>query len=92
MNFEGEFQWNEVNLGHCALHGVTPLVVNAVASNEPKLFPDTAEGHSGSDFMIGPDDAGRFWTIVLLALSDDVWRPITGWPSTNTEIRRYNGA
>jgi hypothetical protein len=41
--------------------------------------------------MIGPNDDGRFWTIVLASISEDVWRPITGWPSTNTEIRRYNG-
>ena len=92
MDRDPEFRWNEFNLDHCLRHGVTPEVVTAVASNDPKLFPDTDPAHAGSDFMIGPDDGGRFWTVVLLSLGDDGWRPITGWPSTNTEIRHCNGA
>jgi hypothetical protein len=42
--------------------------------------------------MIGPDEDGRFWTIVLLYRDADLWRPITGWPSTNTEKRLYDGS
>jgi hypothetical protein len=32
---------------------------------------------------------GRFWTVILLELGSDLWRPITGWPSTGSEIRLY---
>ena len=41
--------------------------------------------------MIGPDDTVRYWSVVLLELRTELWRPITGWPGTNTEIRRYGG-
>jgi hypothetical protein len=41
--------------------------------------------------MIGPDEDGKFWSVVLLEIAPEVWRPITGWPSTNSEIRRYEG-
>ena len=41
--------------------------------------------------MIGPDSSGRFWTIVILpAELSGEWKPITGWPSDNAEVRRYN--
>ena len=91
LNWRGRFDWDEDNLAHAARHGVTPIIVQQVAFNEPKLFANVGEGRTGSHLMIGPDDGGRFWSVVLIGLVPDLWRPITGWPSTNTEIRRYQG-
>jgi uncharacterized DUF497 family protein len=89
VGWDGAFEWDSNNLPHCQRHGVTPELVDEISLNQPRLFPDDSDGHSGSDFMIGPDDDGRMWTIVLLSHLDNTWRPITGWPSTNTEIRQY---
>jgi hypothetical protein len=45
--------------------------------------------------MIGIAEEGDppkgFWTVILLQLGDDLWRPITGWPSTGTEVRLFMG-
>jgi len=90
-SWRGRFDWDNDNLTHAARHGVTPDVVQQVAVNEPKLFANSGKGRSGSHLMVGPDDTGRFWSVVLLELTSELWRPITGWPSTNNEIRRYEG-
>jgi len=86
-----EFEWDERNERHAAAHGVTPSLVIEVADTQPRFFPNSpGAGRSGSHLMIGPDARGRFWTVVLLDVSYERWRPITGWPSTNTEIRLYS--
>jgi hypothetical protein len=90
-----EFEWDERNLHHMLTdrpHGISPELVLEVSGRVPRLFPnapDAARTRSGSDLMVGPDVAGRFWTIVLLDRRNGLWRPITGWPSIPTEIRLY---
>jgi uncharacterized DUF497 family protein len=91
LNWRGRFDWDETNLAHAARHDVTPAVVESVALGAPKLFPNVGAGRSWSNLMIGPDEDGKFWSVVLLEIAPEVWRPITGWPSTNSEIRRYEG-
>lgn len=79
------------NLEHCARHGVTPVVAAAVLGESPRFFLNDP-GKTGTHMMIGPDDNGRFWTVVILPGAEPgQWKPITGWPSTTTEIGRYNG-
>ncbi len=84
------FQWDDANLTHCARHGVTPVIVAEVRDNTPLFFLNDPS-KSGTHIMIGPDDSGRLWTIVIVnSGGSDSWRPITGWPSDNAEIRKYN--
>jgi hypothetical protein len=71
-------------------HGVTPALVAEIASNDPVIVPNRpGAGRSGSHRLIGPADDRRFWTVILLQKGDDTWRPITGWPSTKTEIQLH---
>ena len=74
---------------NAAAHGVTAALLDEVAQQSPKLFPNEGQGRSGNHLLIGPAVDGRFWTIVVLELMDGVWRPITGWPSTGQELRLY---
>ena len=89
---EADFQWDQHNIDHAERHGITPRLLSRVASGEPLLFAEKRTGRSGSHLLIGPDEAGRFWTVVLARLGANRWRPITGWPSTNSEIRLYEEA
>jgi hypothetical protein len=88
-----DFEWDAANLRHVLeerSRGVNPALVDEISNGAPKLFPNALmEGRSGSHLMVGPSAEGRFWTIVLLYKHSDLWRPITGWPSTNAEIRLY---
>jgi hypothetical protein len=88
-----EFEWDDHNLCHVfeeSPHGLTPAIVRTIASRRPKLFPNhTGLGRTGSHLMIGPDDRNRLWTVVLLDLGDDHWRPITGWQSPATHRELY---
>ena len=95
-----EFEWDEHNLRHIlddSPHGLTPRIVYLIASSGPQLFPNKpGAGRSGSHMMIGTaaegdSPEGNFWTVILLKKGDDLWRPITGWPSTGSEIRLFMG-
>jgi len=44
----------------------------------------------GSAAPLGGDPPEvMIWTVILLDLGEGQWRPITGWPSTGSEMRRY---
>jgi hypothetical protein len=85
------FDWDQHNIDHLAQHGIDPNLVAQIYDNDPKLVAHSGGGRSGSHKMIGPDKDGTFWTIIVLELRDDRWRPITGWESTRTEVRIYYG-
>ena len=85
-----EFDWNDQNEGHCARHGLTPVTAKEVKDGAPKFFENDPE-KTGTHIMIGPDAAGRCWTIVIKPTDQrGHWKPITGWPSDKTELRKYN--
>jgi uncharacterized DUF497 family protein len=87
-----EFEWDESNEAHCSRHGVTPMVAELVKDDRPKFFRNRP-GETGTHVMIGEDDKGRFWTIILRGTGQrGRWRPITGWPSDTPEIVKYNSA
>ena len=89
---EIEFEWDDANLYHTLVEapkGITPALLEVIKGNTPKFFPEDREGRSGTHRMIAPDDDGRLWTVILLKKSARAWRPITGWPSTNRQIREY---
>lgn len=87
-----EFEWDEENLEHLRPHGVTLELAEEIKDGAPLFFLNRP-GRGGTHMMIGPDDSGRFWTIILVeAGAEGRWRPITGWPSDNPEIRWYNEA
>jgi hypothetical protein len=91
-----DFEWGADNLRHVGVdrpRGITPTLVIEIAINAPVLVDNPAgEGRSGSHKLIGPNNTGRMWTIILIHRYGDLWRPITGWPSTNSEIRIHKEA
>ena len=88
MNEDIVLEWDEGNAGHLN-YGFTVELCEQVASNFPVVILDFRKGTSGSHFFIAPDDNGRMWTIAVLQKGGNLWRPITGWPSTNRQIRLY---
>ena len=85
------FDWDSENQGHAIRHRLTPTIVASVSEIDPQFFLDD-EAMSGSHIMIGPDRTGALWTVILLDLGEDLWRPITGWPSDREEVAMYREA
>jgi hypothetical protein len=82
-------EWDLENESHCARHRLTPIIADEVLAGRP-LFFRGKPNRTATHMMIGQAIDGRFWTVHLLKTSKEgIWRPITGWPSTSAEIRRY---
>jgi hypothetical protein len=83
-----EFEWDDTNLEHQE-HGLAPVLAEQVKDLSPKFFRNKP-AKAGTHRMIGPGINGRFWTIILKPTAErGRWRPITGWPSTGPDVRRY---
>ena len=83
-----EFEWDERNEEHCGRHDLDPLIAEEVKDGAPKFYPNKPDV-TGSHMMIGPDDEGEFWTVILVRVRNGLWRPITGWESGSKEIGLY---
>lgn len=84
------FVWDEENESHCMRHGLTPFIAEEVRSRAPLFFLNKKRT-TGSHLMIGPALNGRFWAVVILKQDNPgLWRPITGWPSSERQIVLYN--
>ena len=91
------FELDEVNLKHFVEDHperlISPEKLYEIAAHDPKVLDNVPkEGRTGSHLLIAPDDAGRYWRLAAIHVYKDVWRPITGWPSTRAEIRRAQEA
>lgn len=92
-----EFELDARNLKHFLVdhpeRGIDERLLHEVIGNKPRIQPnDPQEGRSASHRVVGPDIAGRFWTFPSLEVGREKWRPLTGWPSTATEIKKYEEA
>lgn len=76
---------DETNTEELAAHGVTLEIVDDVVQNRPR-FRRNKKRRRATRQMIGPDGGGRFWVICLLETGPAIWRPITGWAATESEI------
>jgi hypothetical protein len=83
-------QFDERNLAHLGLKSIDDVVVKEVLEGSPR-FVGNLVGRAGTHKMIGPARDDRFWTIIIVQVdaASELWRPITGWPSTAKERRAY---
>lgn len=85
-----ELVFDEHNLAHLSRHGISALDVVQVVGIAP-LFRRNARARAASHQMIGPTASGAMLTICLSQTDRaNVWRPITGWDSTERELEWYN--
>lgn len=88
-----DFEWDSGNLRHIlsdSPHGLTPALCHQIRDGMPRIFEARkGPGRSASHMIIGPDDDQRFWTIIVVYKEHGMWRPITGWPSTGSELKLY---
>ena len=84
------FEFDEANIAHLSDKGIDDALVYEIFAGEPR-FREERSGRAASHHMIGPNARGRIWTIAIVETDDEraIWRPITGWPSTSREARRW---
>lgn len=87
----GGWQWDDGNLPKAAAHGFTPGTVDEVAGTAPR-FRTNLRGRATTHQIIGPAADGRMWTLCVMYVYEDVWRCVTGWPSTRRESEWYGSA
>ena len=79
------FEWDIVNVGHIARHGVTPDAVEEACFNSPLVL----KGRGGRYYVLGRADSGRYLMIVLEYYGSGSVRVITARDMTIAERRRF---
>jgi uncharacterized DUF497 family protein len=81
------FDWDEKNIGHLALHQISPAEAEQVIQNRPVNL--ASELRNGEERVphIGETDAGRILVVVTTLVGEKV-RVVTAWPA-NKNYRRY---
>ena len=82
-----EFRWNEWNLDHIAVHGVTPEEAERVVENAEPPYPEGRE--DGKLLVIGRSDGGRWMQVIYVQDDDDTAFVIHARPLDDGEKRRY---
>ena len=84
--------WDERNQSHVEEHIDVELIEDLFDGGNWFVFPNYGGHPPEHRLFIGQTPAGVFVTAVLRDLSHEspgLWRPITGWLSTQTERKRF---
>lgn len=80
-----EFEVDDANLQHLAERGIVLADLDAMLRTRITVIRNKRSG-SGAYKFIGRGRGGRPLTVVVTGTSTTgLWRPITGWESTNVE-------
>jgi len=73
-----EFDWDEHNERHLALHSISPLDAEDVLSDDHILQEFQMEGGEQRWIAVGATRIGRILSVVF-TIRGEAMRPITGW-------------
>ncbi|MGA3047667.1 MAG: BrnT family toxin [Terracidiphilus sp.] len=82
-----EFDWDDENIRHLALHQITPVEVEQAIANRPVDLKSELRNGEERVPHIGETDAGRI-LVVVSTMNDKKVRVVTAWPA-NRNYRRY---
>jgi hypothetical protein len=82
-----QFEWDEQNVRHLALHQIGPVEAEQVVLNRPVDLETHLRNGEKRLAQIGETDTGRV-LIVITTMLDTKIRVVTAWPA-NRNYRRY---
>ena len=82
-----QFDWDELNIRHLALHGIALEEAEQAVRNRPLDLSSELRNGEERVSHIGETDAGRI-LIVVTTVSGKKIRVVTAWPA-NKNYRRY---
>ncbi len=81
-----EFRWNEWNIDHIAMHGVSPDEAEAVVRNARRPYP---RYHKDGKWLVwGRGSGGRLLQVIFVLDEDDTKFVIHARPLTDREKKR----
>jgi hypothetical protein len=83
-------RWDAVNTAKVAAHGLRPSIVDDVVwRGAYEIFRDAPDHPADRLVVIGPTSLDRWITTIIGPTErEDIWRPVTAYPSSLKEIRR----
>jgi uncharacterized DUF497 family protein len=83
------FVYDDENEEKFAAHGLSAFQVDQILDNEFLLVPNKKH-RRGKFLVIGRDHGGKFISVPIEPTSSrNDWRPITAWPSKESEIAEF---
>ena len=82
-----QFDWDEQNVRHLALHQISPAESEQVLEDRPRDFEIELRNGEDRVTQVGETNAGRI-LIVVSTLQDRKVRVVTAWPAKE-RLRRY---
>jgi len=83
-----EFEWDDENRNHLALHKVTPAEFEQVMRNDPLDRDFDLAGHEERYRAVGLTDGGRLLSIVWTFRKSKV-RAVTAFPAGNADTKAF---
>ena len=85
---EIQFSWDNANIAHLAVHGITPAEAEQVFYNGYVEIDEDVEDGEERSGIVGISNTGRVLTIWWTPREKAI-RPITGWDATKAEELAY---
>jgi uncharacterized DUF497 family protein len=84
-----QFLWDNGNINHIALHGITPEEAEQVIENDPLDAGTAFRNGESRTLHLGETDAGRV-LLVVLTEREGMYRVVTARPSRREERDIYS--
>ena len=81
-----QFRWNDCNIDHIAVHGVSPEEAELVVEHARRPYPQAREDEKR--FVIGQGYGGRWLQVIYIYDPEDVVYVIHARPLTDREKSR----
>jgi uncharacterized protein len=82
------FEWDAHNIGHIALHGISPVEVEETTGGRHLIFAAAARRDEKRWKLFGTTAAGRF-LVVVFTIRHKRLRTVTAYVMNEAERRRY---
>lgn len=90
---EWEFDWDDQNIEKLARRGISVGDVECLLDGRRVKIARNKRNRAAVYKIIGQDQSGRLITVCVkpASLRDGIWRPVTGWLSTEGERTLWKG-
>ena len=88
-----EFAWDDQNQEKLYWHGILVADVEALLDGRRVKIRRNKNHRSAIYKVIGQDRSGRLITVCVepVSVREGIWRPVTGWPSNESEKNSWGG-